>query len=338
MKRASETANQTSLAPLWRQLEREDESRGKLHADQLGKLGRALLLSGIHASSTAHRLARLIFHVTKNTGGTFTWTAERIAEDDAMRLANGAKISPRSVQRAAQQLRRAGIISQKPAAEPGRGLVHAARSIDWRNVAAIADGEQPATAYAIDRATARATVYATDRATAYANGGPLLSPLTINPRSLNNQGSRPAAVGPGGTDQGKISVAVDGVLDLAAELFRQADYRGDDGGIFYQAAAALANGVGKLTEAALYDAARGCRGRSYNAPAYFRQSLRNRFADADAWLNGVWLEPSLPGRPPWQLTPQARQAIALKPPPKVAAEDPEARRAEVLRQLATLED
>ncbi|PQO39370.1 hypothetical protein C5Y96_05815 [Blastopirellula marina] len=182
---------QGSFQPLWKAADDEQQAKDRLHARQLACLEKALDLSGIHRSSSAYRLARLVFHVTKNTGGVLSWTAERIAADQAMRLANGSEISPRSVQRAAAQLRRAGIIQQATNSEAGRGVSFAARSIDWRHVAAIAEGEQAvtaratdsATARAIDRAIDRATASATDRATAYANGGSLLLPLNQEPKT-----------------------------------------------------------------------------------------------------------------------------------------------------------
>jgi len=140
----------------------------------------------------------------------------------------------------------------------------------------------------------------------------------------------------GKTAQGQLFTEVDlsRVLEVAEELFRQARYSGDDGGIFYKAAAVLHVNAGPLTRHNLVDAARGCRGKG-NAPGYFRQSLRNLCPDFDDRLLGVWIEPRYPTQPPNRMQRKSRETLQLRGVPKGSAgHDPEQRRDEVLAQLA----
>jgi len=141
----------------------------------------------------------------------------------------------------------------------------------------------------------------------------------------------------GKTAQGQLFTEVDlsRVMEVAEELFRQARYTGNDGGIFYKAAAVLHVNAGPLTRHNLVDAARGCRGKG-NAPGYFRQSLRNLCPDFDDRALGVWIEPRYPTQPPNQMQRVSRDTLQLRGVPKgsTSGHDPEQRRDEVLAQLA----
>lgn len=155
-----------------------------------------------------------------------------------------------------------------------------------------------------------------------------------------------AAVPPGDPDQkeakegkdnqGELFTEVDlsRVMEVAEELFRQAGYSGNDGGIFYKAAAVLQVNAGPLTRHNLVDAARGCRGKG-NAPGYFRQSLRNLCPDFDTRSLGVWIEPRWPERPPNQMQRKSRDTLQLRGVPTGSAvgQSPEQRRDQILAQL-----
>lgn len=155
-----------------------------------------------------------------------------------------------------------------------------------------------------------------------------------------------AAVPPGDPDQkeakegkenqGELFTEVDlsRVMEVAEELFRQAGYSGNDGGIFYKAAAVLQVNAGPLTRHKLVDAARGCRGKG-NAPGYFRQSLRSLCPDFDTRSLGVWIEPRWPERPPNQMQRTSRNSLQLRgvPAGSAAGQNPEQRRDQILAQL-----
>lgn len=182
---------QTTMTALWEAIDRETMSLERLHAMQLETLEAALKRAGIHHKTTAHRLARMIFHLTKKNGQPFTWTAKEIADDDYMNLASGKPISPRSVQRAVGQLRRLGIIEQAFITEKGRGIDHASRVINWENVRKVEAGQLVAIDTTADRATDRATASAidgasdsaTDRATDCENGDALYSSLPVTKKT-----------------------------------------------------------------------------------------------------------------------------------------------------------
>ncbi|MHC2067608.1 hypothetical protein ACYFX5_09065 [Bremerella sp. T1] len=166
-------------------------------------------------------------------------------------------------------------------------------------------------------------------------------------RTPSKQKQPAAAVPPDHSDQVKAKegekaqgelfteVELARVVDVAEELFRQANYSGDDGGIFYKAAAILEANPGPLTRHKLTDAARGCRG-SANPPGYFRQSMRNICPDFDDRALGVWIEPRWPKEPPNKIPRKRRAELQLRGVPKgsAAGHDPEQRRDEVLAQLA----
>lgn len=137
---------QGSFQPLWKAADDEQEAKAINNANRLAALETVLRMSRIHPDSTAARLARLIFHITKNNQDGFNWKAERIALDAMMQRRRKGKllpVHPRSVSRAACQLRAAGIILQDDQFEPMHGLTHVTRSIDWANVFAVAHGERP---------------------------------------------------------------------------------------------------------------------------------------------------------------------------------------------------
>lgn len=127
------------------------------------------------------------------------------------------------------------------------------------------------------------------------------------------------------------------VMEVAEELFRQAKYSGDDGGIFYKAAAVLETNPGKLTRHQLVDAARGCRG-SRNAPGYFRQTIRNICPDFDQLSLGVWIEPRWPEQPPNRLPKRSRDALLLRgvPTSHPDVDTTEETRRKVLAQLEAI--
>lgn len=139
--------------------------------------------------------------------------------------------------------------------------------------------------------------------------------------------------------QGELftEVELSKVMEVAEELFRQAKYSGDDGGIFYKAAAVLETNPGKLTRHQLVDAARGCRG-SRNAPGYFRQTIRNICPEFDQLSLGVWIEPRWPQQPPNRIPRQSRDALQLRGVPLAAAEGDsiEESRRKVLSQLEAI--
>lgn len=178
-------ANQIGLEPLFVAIDREDAAKAKLRAQQLEALDQALEAAGVHPSTTAYRLAKLIYHITKNNGDAFRWKAKQIAADPAMQKPNGDEITPRSVQRGAAQLRRLGIIDQRQVVEAVRGIDHVARSINWRNVARWVECHPMTT----DMTTEETTDMTTDRTTDQTNSVSLYtsSPITQEPNTSTSQ-------------------------------------------------------------------------------------------------------------------------------------------------------
>lgn len=100
----------------------------------------------------------------------------------------------------------------------------------------------------------------------------------------------------------QIRVSAEECKHLAADAFRRSGYRGQDGSVFWRAAALVVSG--HVPAAAFNDAADGCRVKSpKNIPGYFRRSLANAVANAESLLTRVWLEPRCPKGPPSQPEP-----------------------------------
>ncbi|PQO28117.1 hypothetical protein [Blastopirellula marina] len=127
---------QTTMFPTWYGIDADAAAVAKLQAESLASLKRLLEVSGFFPDTTAYRLAILIFHITKNNCEAFKWTAKEIARDPQMQRhteeGDYQMVHPNSVARAAQQLRRAGIILQTNEFQPRCGLVHVNRWINWK--------------------------------------------------------------------------------------------------------------------------------------------------------------------------------------------------------------
>ncbi len=131
---------QQELVPLFNALDREQESLERNKAFQEAKLERALAHCGFHLSSTAWKIAKMIFTITRNTGGILFWTNQEIADDGALsKMVNGVEksISVKTVKRAISELLQRGIISSVTVKEKGRGTSYAERSINWRSINAL---------------------------------------------------------------------------------------------------------------------------------------------------------------------------------------------------------
>lgn len=120
----------------------------------------------------------------------------------------------------------------------------------------------------------------------------------------SNQGSNPRAKSkPPTSDSGssdRLAIASSSLEITAAKIFRKCEYRGSDGGIFWQAAALVHKAA--ISENELWDACEAARLCGKNKPAYFRQSLSNALAkreiDLSESLKLFRITPSLPKSAP----------------------------------------
>lgn len=124
----------------------------------------------------------------------------------------------------------------------------------------------------------------------------------VRPTKPDQAGTNPtrqhARSKPKGAAKLRTAVTVDAIADQASEIFRACRYTGDQGGNLWGVAALMETGVGDLSEAEVYSAARGAALNGKNKPAHFfaclSETLSKRGQDLTSLLREVAILPEWP--------------------------------------------
>jgi hypothetical protein len=104
-------------------------------------------------------------------------------------------------------------------------------------------------------------------------------------------------------EDARAAVTVDAIADTAQGIFAACRYDGPDGGNLWGVAALLESGIGDLSEAEVYSAARGAALNGQNKPAHFYATLANtlktRGLDLTTLLRRVQILPDWPKEAPY---------------------------------------
>lgn len=129
----------------------------------------------------------------------------------------------------------------------------------------------------------------------------VISDSTVKQGSNHRGRSRPPAKS-GSVPSEIINFEVSDIEFTASQAFKRANYRGNDGAIFWKMSALAF--AGKISEFEFHDALDAAGDKGKNKPGYARGCLRELLArralpaDADAWLNAVKIKPECPTSPP----------------------------------------
>ena len=164
----------------WAPSEQEADILERNVAAMESDLREALSFCGISSSSTAYKLALLIFHITKNTRGALEWTGERIGRDAAIKK-KGKAVALRTVQRATKRLHDAGIIKARTETEKGRGAVYSSRELAWVRIRELAQPTTPTTTPTTAMTTAMTTTMTTTPTTAMTFPAPVYGSYVLVP-------------------------------------------------------------------------------------------------------------------------------------------------------------